>query len=203
MRTPNPHEISKATTTSLNLSNKSNSDPPDLINNIRIPFLRLSLRLLSFDLRLRPLNLLDQKLHPLISPRTIRQMRRQHHQLPATNSITSLTNYLDLISRKVWDLIAILLLLRIAVEYHTRDLILDSGIEFLNGPMVDGSALGVAACHDDRVWAFLGHGVEGVLHEFLGSGVGAARDGVGADCGGVVDTFGRYGGVTKFLLEAV
>lgn len=165
------------------LRSNLNSHPLHLLSHL----LRSTLGLLRRHLRL---NLANKELHALIRPHPIRQMRRQHQQLPQTHRIPGLADDFDLVRGEIRDLVPVLQLLGVAVEDHAGDLVLDGLVERLDRAVVDGGALGVAAGDDDGVWAFLGHGGEGLLHQALGDGVGAAGDGVGADAGGVADAFG-------------
>jgi hypothetical protein len=161
------------------------------------------LHLPRLNLRLRPLDLLRQERHALIRPNTVGQVSRQHRQNTATHRIARLTNNADLLLGEVGDLVIVLLLLRVAVEYHARDLRLHVFGQVFDGAVTDGGALGVPAGDDDAVGALGGHVGERGGHEALGDGIGAAGEDVGSYEGGIGDAFGCDGVAAEVLLQAV
>jgi hypothetical protein len=130
-------------------------------------------------------------------------MRGQHRQNTPTHRISRLTNNANLLLREVWDLVLVLLLLRVAVGYHARDLRLHVLWEILDGAVTNGGALGVAAGDNDAVGTFGCHVGESVGHKAFGGGVCAAGEDVGAYEGGVGNAFGCDGVAAEVLLEAV
>jgi hypothetical protein len=181
------------------LSNDFPRDHLDILHSR----LHSPLHLPRLDLCLRPLNLLRQKRHALIRAHAIRQMRGQHRQNTPTHRISRLTDNINLLLWEVGDLVVVLLLLRVAVEYHARDLRLHVLWEAFDGAVTNGGALGVAAGDDDAVGAFRCHVGERGGHEALGDGVCAAGEDIGAYEGGVGDAFGCDGVAAEVLLEAV
>lgn len=96
-----------------------------------------------------------------------------------------------------------LLPLSVTIEDNTSDLVLDRLRQLLNGAVVDGSALTVATSDDNAVGAFACHVVEGVLHQSLAAGIGAARQNVGGNQSCVVDAFSGNLVPAKDALETV
>jgi hypothetical protein len=172
----------------------------NLLHNLLRRRLSRPLRVPRLDLRLRSLDLLHQKVNPLVRAHAVRQVCREHRQSAQADSITRLADNLDLVGGEVLDLVAVLQLLRVAVEDNTSDLILDACVELLDRAVVHGSALGVAACDDDRVRALRRHVLKGRLEHALGDGVCAAWEHVGRDQGAVGYAFcGDFVGAECFL----
>jgi hypothetical protein len=113
----------------------------NLLDNLLRRRLSRPLRVARLDLRLRPLDLLHQKVNPLVRAHAVRQMGRKHRQSAQADSITRLADDLDLLGGEVLDLVAVLQLLCVAVEDNTSDLVLDARVELLDRAVVHGGAL--------------------------------------------------------------
>jgi hypothetical protein len=114
--------------TASHLDHQVHRNPLDRLQNTSSRSLSLTLCIPSFDLRLRGLDLLRQKLHAFISPSTVGQMRRQDTQSTDAHRIARLTYDLDLVLGEVGDLVSVLRLLGVAVEHYTSDLVLDTAV---------------------------------------------------------------------------
>ncbi|CAI6339234.1 unnamed protein product [Periconia digitata] len=148
-------------------------------------------------------DLLIEKCRPLIRIRPIAQMSRKNKKSASAHRIPRSANNLRLGLVEARNLRIILRVLRVAVQNHTRDATLDVGGQLLNGAVVDGCALRVAAGHDDGIGTLRGHGRNGVNHEVSGLRVGAAGERVGGERSVVVDAFGCDVGVAELLLDTV
>ncbi len=119
------------------------------------------------------------------------------------DEISSVADNQSLLTREVWNLSVILLVLGVTVGNNTSNTVLHGVRQVLDGAMAESGSLGVATCQEDGVGTAGGGVVEVVAQLADAAEVGAAWEEVGGKAGWVVDALDGDVSGAEGTLEAL